>query len=920
MAAKEDSIELPSNSFKGLLLNPSQIAVDTNAATLCSNVEKSDASQLTIRKGTRHSFRQTQTNPYNVIYPFTYTYHDIDSGSTVEELLGLGMSMDAAFAMQPVTLYKLNEQDLVITYVGAGTGRIQLYPEFTTPSSLPSPTQWRLTITANNVVVYNSALDMSGDDAITVSTLGDVVAAIHALADFNCSPTSISASAAQTGIDVLGPYVDVSFTNLSTEAFIYYDIETIGTGTDAPNGFTDANFTLPCALNYSNVVYFAYGTYEHKYDGRDFYRSGLPQADIDSVVETGTGTAFHTGDVYAYKIVHVRHDARGNVIESQDSDDVLDGVTATTKTVVAANTDLRVAILSLEPVNEPGFALKGAKINGTQTGINTITVDTGHTLEVDDQAYFYDDDSDTYVVRNVTAVAATTITVDGAVVGAVDNAYISNNVRTQIWRTKNNGTDFYFLEEIPNNAVSEDNFYTDDTPDTDLIEPYVEQLRKKSIPPKCSFLTEHQGLKVSSGDPEYPNRIRWSLQDDPEGYPLESNLTDIKGGGLGAVTAIGSVEDDVLAVFKRTGHALLDGSLDDLNFRTFNKANTGIGCTSFRSLTKIAEGDALIGLSLKGPFIFNGRTPSLLLAGAIQPIFSDANIADLQTDGVALSNGSVLSDYNASQRVNLPRSLERAIGFNDNLGKRYHLFIPAEIGTPGALKAVSFPSSKWLVYNYDPADLFWSEYTFYNRYRELSSSFPIQNINCSAGLTMYKNKLWYGMQSPRDSNSTLAGVQIRASLGYFKKGEGIYDYSDDSYPVYLDLFYVPFTRVAGSPSYFFKPLWIILSRFLTDTTADPADVDATVSFDPDFTLTVKSVLDHKQYNSNPYSTNAAKTFQATLGKLMMRIKAVTTKCRAFQIQVGNENADPVDFEQPAFDNIEFVYTTPYDKKSKEVKG
>lgn len=62
-----------------------------------------------------------------------------------------------------------------------------------------------------------------------------------------------------------------------------------------------------------------------------------------------------------------------------------------------------------------------ARVNGTQTGVNTITVDAGHTYATNDEIEFFDFSSMKLVSRVVTATAATTITVTGPTVNVNNN-------------------------------------------------------------------------------------------------------------------------------------------------------------------------------------------------------------------------------------------------------------------------------------------------------------------------------------------------------------------------------------------------------------------------------------------------------------------------------------------------------------------
>jgi hypothetical protein len=107
-----------------------------------------------------------------------------------------------------------------------------------------------------------------------------------------------------------------------------------------------------------------------------------------------------------------------------------------------------------------------------QVSVSTITVDDGsggsHTMKVGQTAYFYDSVSASFVTREITAVAATTITIAGAAVTVADNAVISNNLRIMILRTVSTGTIYKFVAEIPNNSFSATQVYTDATADASL--------------------------------------------------------------------------------------------------------------------------------------------------------------------------------------------------------------------------------------------------------------------------------------------------------------------------------------------------------------------------------------------------------------------------------------------------------------------
>lgn len=898
MAAKEDAVQLPTALFKGLSLKPSIVNRDFNSAQLCSNFEKKDNGQGTIRRGTNCFYRQdiNGTDLLRALFPFTYEFHTQNTALN-KELLAIGMGLDAGFAARPLKLYQLAEQTLTITYAGAGSAFISILPAL----KFNDYNEWAVTVTANGIEVFSD--EYAGANDVTGS-LDEFIQDIDGLANFACSPASLGTTAAASFIDVLGAHENTQITAGGT-TFTYYDTVEIGEGEAAPKVFTDADFILPCAINYGNIIYFAYGANEYKYDGLDFYRSGLPQATINAVADAAGGTAFGIGETYIYKLIYSRVDYRGNVIEGEDSDDTLAVATHT----MVANRDIDLTINNLIPGTYPNFALKGAKVNGAQAGVTTVTVDAAHTIEVGDVIYFFDGITSSYVNRTVTAIAATTITFAGAV-NVADNIFISNNVRIQIWRTTNGGTDFYFIDEIPNDALNATQVYTDNNVDADLIEPFIEQIRKHSLPPKCSFLTVHQGLKMSAGDPENPNRVSWALPEDIEGYPAESNSTDVKFGGAGAVTAFGTIGKEEFAVFKEFGHSVYEGVFDDLAITPRDRTNTGIGCTSFRSIAYIGDNNALVGVSRKGVFIFNDGSPSLAIGNSIDPLFDQKQTP--QVNGTAVPDSGFNAYLATLFNSDIERVLKRAVAINDILNGHYHLYLPAEVGIPGQRKIPVFTSSKYLVFDYDADVPFWTDYTFYSRYRDVAFNIQGRNVNAACGFTIYNDVVHFGMLSLRSSSDQVVPMLFR-----YNNNGSMLDYIEAAYPVVLDIHYTPFTRELGVSKALFKSLWVNLYKFLSDILAD---INYTDGLGSDFTFRIRTIKDYKNYPDPVYVTNVVKTFKVEDGATVVPTKCITDKARAFQIQLTTEDALPEDFEQILFDALELVYSMPYDKKQKDPKG
>lgn len=115
-------------------------------------------------------------------------------------------------------------------------------------------------------------------------------------------------------------------------------------------------------------------------------------------------------------------------------------------------------------------------------------------------------------------------------------------------------------------------------------------------------------------------------------------------------------------------------------------------------------------------------------------------------------------------------------------------------------------------------------------------------------------------------------------------------------------------------SAFFKPLKVLITKFISRLLADPA---VTNDFGDDFSLTIKAINNYRDYAGATLSMDADRTFDTANGNTSICVKAPTSKARSFQILLSNENALPENYEVPAFDQIEFSYATPFDPKIKE---
>lgn len=895
MAGEQQVINLYASTFRGIDLKTGSVTKDFNAATICNNLIKNQHGQLETRPGITPVFSPIATShPIQGIYPFTYNTTDIDNNKSVQELLLLVYPMTVLYAAGTVALYRVVESTLTITYSGATAGSITINPD---PGN---DTHWLVKAVAEGSSVLNDTGNYAYVNGYT--SLDTLRTAINALTDFSC--TSLDSLGTASSMDVVAIQAsNLSFTNGSTQDLTYYTIELVGSITAPELVFTDANFKHPSGLNFSNNFYFAYGKELYKYDGHRAYRAGMPVATINAIADSASGSTFTTGETRIYKLVYSRVDNKGNIIDGEDSDDTLAVATHT----MSATKDVDLTINNVTLSTFTNSDVHGAIVNGGQTGVNQITVDSGHTIIVDDKVYFYDGVDSDYTVRNVTAKDSTSITVDGDAVNVADNAVISNNVRIQIWRTKADDVDFYLIDEIPNDCLNATQTYTDSTADTSVGEPFVDQVRKHSLPPDCSYITTHQGLMMVAGDPANPNRTSWNLPLDIEAFPLESNSTETRI-GTGPVTGFGSLNNNAFVIFKKDAYEIKRGAFDDLLIETENKDSLGIGCTSFRTLDYIGDEQNLIGLSQQGPFIFKDETPSLVIGDNIRPLFTNFNYE--QTNNVEIDGGSATLF-----------TLQRAIGFHDSLNKLYHLFVPAEYGTPGSFKKLETYKSKWFVLDYDADVPYWTEYTSLDRYGG-----GISYINPYTGFARYKDIIWFGGIASFVANS------IRAYLYKFRSNENgtddTDDYMDSTAQINVNLHYLPIVREQGSATSFFKPLYITVYRFFNHLFSD----SFALPYWKPFSLVIKTINNFKRYTSTAHTTKASRTFLNTDAdgndryQISTQVKCVDDKSTGVQVVISNDNAGALEIDDPyikgekvVFDNVEFIYTTPWDRKNKEPK-
>lgn len=203
---------------------------------------------------------------------------------------------------------------------------------------------------------------------------------------------------------------------------------------------------------FDDVIYVANGwDYPQKYDGQTVYRAGMPQGIRPSVEDNTTSTIkpFSSGNAYQYAISYTQVDNRGHVVEGQISEvwNWTAGATSSADVTVTNlsssiqnnwNTNTATAVGGTATVYGPdsdgfyydlvdvnsGFTLKigdsayyadttCAEITGTQSGVITINVATGHGVVAGDVVYFLDT-TPVQIYRYVDSVTSNSITIQGA--------------------------------------------------------------------------------------------------------------------------------------------------------------------------------------------------------------------------------------------------------------------------------------------------------------------------------------------------------------------------------------------------------------------------------------------------------------------------------------------------------------------------
>jgi hypothetical protein len=546
------------------------------------------------------------------------------------------------------TLRKLVTSTLDVSYSGAVEGRVEFILQSTTSTFV---------FRAIEDNVEKLSYDC-GDGLNTVVPISDLIAAIGTVSNFSASTTGDDTQPAAF-LEIKREQIVEAGTPLEMSFEYFTDINS-GNVTMAGNTSNQGTATYENAsfVNLNNVLYITNATDGlFKYDAQTFYKAGMPRGSISSAAVGAAGSL--TGS-YVYGATYLQIDNQGQVVEGNISED--------SSTVVPAAQVIDVTLNNI--LSASGFNTNAGIVAGAQVTVNTLTLDDGsggsHTFKQGDTAFFFDSVSGDYITRSITAVAGTTITIDGAAVTVADNAVISNNLRIAIYRTVDSGVTKFLVAEIPNDPFTATQVYSDDLADASLGATYITPRFGHDEPPKCQYITTYRNLLILAGSSSDPSRFYWSDLDGPEFFPTSSHAGDVNTKIGDTIRGLG-VNNDQLCVFKDQSIFVGAGDFGNLNFVVDQLTSGDLGCVSHASIQEVREG-VLYFLTSRGPYqIVGGQLPS-----PVGPTVSDSGQVFSRIE-------SFFTDLN--QRADFLPRLRRSLAINWPEQAKYVLFVPSEDST-----------------------------------------------------------------------------------------------------------------------------------------------------------------------------------------------------------------------------------------------
>lgn len=763
--AVQNLIQKYFQNFQGLDLRSSDLIRSPNAATSMLNAQFRETGAMSKRKGYQYLVTGDQGSS-NIVSNGLAVWEDtnVDTGAVSERLVSVGDEF-----------YEKLTDTFTFTYTGSGTATYSIALNATSGN-------WEFIVTEDGATVSTQNLgDGTGGSDMTVSTL---VTNLNALTDFTCTGASVAGNQKAAFIPTVLEQTVASTGTVITYHYWSEIDKPAGLSTPFSGHFAkrnDTSFENMCFSQLNDVIYISNGyDYLSKFDGNRVYRAGLAQGAISSVADAGAGSTFFIGDKFDYRVVYEYKDAKENLITGQ--------LSASSTLTKAAADDNTVTVYNIKEsagtVENIGFNLDQATIDGNQATTNSITVLTGNPLKVGDFVYINDSVSGGIVQRKVTASSGTSITIDGAAVTVTDTQIISN-IKIIIYRTIDYSSSgvpglFYVNNELINNSASDTQAYTDSITDATLQAQVqlVEPIKPHGLPPKCKYMVSWRNQLVLAGNIESVNTVYYSDIESPEYFPPADQSFNVDR----PISGLFSTSSQ-LYVFEKEKINVVNGDFGTDEFTVSAASNEGIGCIAHHTVHEV--GGKVFFLSREG----------------VHQISQESGLEEI---------GSPISPrFNSSATY----AFKQAIGFNWNQEDKYLLFLPKLSQSSGDPLSANDLTSEIYVYDY-----------FRNAWLQWD------NFNFMGGIVDFEDQLHFIRRSTSGaSDPDTELIRLLAT-------DSEYDYSDHTSSITFS--YTTHWEALGDPSIWKKFLRLkIHSLDSTLSSFEGNDFNLTVSaqhnFEPD---------------------------------------------------------------------------------------
>jgi hypothetical protein len=570
----------------GLDLRVSDLLRDRGAATEAKNILYRQTGALSKRPG--YQIRTDKGVGGSSLIKFNNV--EIGTGIITEELLATDDNL---------SLY--TEQTFVITYSGPDSAFYSLFLNKTDGT-------FKFELYENGGIIFSQ--DLGNGQGASDTTVAQIKALVDAEANF--SMTISDAGSTPMAFAPIGEAVTILSTGTTSYYYTWTTVDTPGSYS-APLGLhwatrNNNDFEICSFAQLLDVLYIANGYDDlHKYDGSRIYKAGLPQPTALSDSAGGAGSL--TAGDYQWKYTFEHTDAKENILTSLESD-VL--------TFTSAGSDSRVVTLTHLTAGS-GYNVAEAVINGTQAGVNTITVSSGHDLKVDDQVYINDGVTGEVVKRKVISTTLTTIEIEGDAVDVTDLDTISP-IKLSLWRTKSGGSIFYLEKEFVNDTTNATIAYTSTNADTALLIEFIAPVKVPGPPPKCRYIDVWRGQLVMTGNRESLNTVYYS-DFDGESFPQDQSFTTESrlGGGNSGIKSL----DNSLFIFKPRSVITCTGDLGTDQFQIDGLGDDGVGCIAHATIKEI---DGVLWFLGKNGIYTVNRAGHVKMSEKIEPKFDSSYV------------------------------------------------------------------------------------------------------------------------------------------------------------------------------------------------------------------------------------------------------------------------------------------------------